>query len=335
MNRTVVVLGLRFLSTPLGTVYFKLTKGKFIHDKKSKQGDLWWYGYLFNFASRMNLKKILKKNKGYRAVRVLRPEFDYYYYYNTVFHLDCLSHIIYELSQGYIPVIDDHHHVWSQLFEQPVVMAEKEIGDLSQLPESDEHSILHKPTLIPYSKSMRKVWTKLIRTFSRLKPDEQKYVQDEIRSILKDDRVLGVVCRGTDYIGTGMPRQPEVSDVIAEAKAWMKRYNYEKIYLATEVESIYEQFESAFPGKILVNKRTYYDKAMAEQKVKWIGLVRFDRENDNYWKGLEYLSSIYILANCKALLGGYCGASNMALLFNGEQYERFKVYDLGIEKKKG
>ena len=270
--------------------------------------------------------------KGYRAVRVIMPDFDYFYFYNTVFHLDCMSHIIYELSQGYIPVIDDHHHVWSQLFEQPVIIDGKEIGDISQLPESDEFTTLHKPTLIPYSKSVRKVWTKLLRTFSRLKPEEQNYVNEEIRSILKDDRVLGVVCRGTDYIGTGMPRQPEVSQVIAEAREWMDRYNYEKIYLATEVESIYEQFESAFPGKILVNKRTYYDKAMAEQNVKWIGQVQFDRENDNYWKGLEYLSSLNILASCKALLGGYCGASNMALLLNGEQYERFKVYDLGRSK---
>ena len=111
----------------------------------------------------------------------------------------------------------------------------------------------------------------------------------------------------------------------------VKEY-YDKIYLATEAESIYEQFAAAFPGRLLVNKRSYYDKAMAQQSVKWIGQVQFDRENDSYWKGLEYYSSINILSRCSALLAGYCGASNMALLLNDEHYERFYIYDLGISK---
>ncbi len=332
MNRTVIKLGLRLLATPIGTLFFKITKGAFKNDRTSRLGDAWWYGYLYNFAGRMDLEGIKKNNKGYRAVRVIKPDYDYFLFYNTVFHLDCVSHIIYELSQGYIPVIDDHYQVWTQLFEQPVELADREIGDPALLPESDEPSTLYTATMIPYCKPVRKLWGKLLHQFSRLKPEEQAYVDNEIRTILKDDRVLGIVCRGTDYIGTGMPRQPEIKDVIAEAKAWMEQYHYEKIYLATEAESIYDQFAAAFPGKILVNKRSYYDKAMAQQNVKWIGLVQFDRENDNYWKGLEYLSSIYILSNCKALLAGYCGASNMALLLNDERYERFKVYDLGISK---
>ena len=109
----------------------------------------------------------------------------------------------------------------------------------------------------------------------------------------------------------------------------MQKYGYERIYLATEDERIYDQFVAAFPGLILVNKRSYYDKAMAKQNVKAIGLVQFKRENDNYWKGLEYLSSIYIVSKCCALLAGFCGATQLALLLNNDHYERFKVYDLG------
>jgi len=316
------------LPTHIGSVFFKLTKKVFENDRESKLGNIWWYGYLYNFASHYDIEKIKKNNKGYRAVRTLMPNYDFFTSYNTVFHIDCISHILYELSQGYIPVIDDRFHVWSQFFEQPLTLDGKEIGNISDLQSSDEKSTLHTPRYIPFNKPVRKVWSKLLRDFSRLNEEAKNYIQNEIEDVLKDYRVLAVVCRGTDYIGTGMPAQPEVEDVIKEAKAWMSKYNYEKVYLATEDESIYSKFKNAFESQLLTNKRMYYDKAMNDQNVKWIGQVHFHRENDDYLKGLEYLSSIYILSNCHALLGGRCGASNLALLLNDEKYEHFKVYDL-------
>ncbi len=188
---------------------------------------------------------------------------------------------------------------------------------------------LYTPQLIPYCKPNRTIATKLVRDFCRLKPEPAAYIQNEIQTILRDDRVLGIVRRGTDYIGTGMAKQPELTVMIAEARQWMEQYHYTKIYLATEDERIFDKFNEAFPNQILVNKRTYYDKAMTDQNVKWIGQVHFNRENDDYYKGLEYLSSIYILSKCQALLAGYCGAGNMAMLLNGGKYEKIKVYDLG------
>ncbi len=181
--------------------------------------------------------------------------------------------------------------------------------------------------MLPYCKIVRKLWHRLICDFCRLNDNEKQYIENECHDVLsKGTRVLAIVCRGTDYKIANMAKQPEVNDVISEAKIWMTKYNYDKIYLATEEEAIYDQFEKALPGKILVNKRTYYDKAMKEQNVRFIGQVSFDRENDDYLKGLEYLSSIIIVSRCRVPLAGYCGASNMALLYNGEKYERFKIY---------
>ena len=313
--------------TPVGSLFFMITKPIFKNDKTSRLGDLWWYGYLYNFACNMNLKNIAKKNKGYRAIRRLMPDYDNFGSYNTVFHIDCVAHIVYELSQGYIPVIDDSYHVWEQLFKQPEIISNAEVPPMESIPSSDEYSPLHTPMMLPECKPVRKLWSKLLWEFSQLKDAEMQYIQNEVDSIIGNQRVLGVVCRGTDYIGTGMPPQPKVEDLIAKAKEWMEEFGYEKVYLATEAESIYQEFHEAFGDRLLVNKRKYYDKVMEEKDIKWISMVHFDRENDNYWKGLEYLSSMYIVANCKALLGGYCGASNMALLLNNEKYERFIVYD--------
>lgn len=324
-NRVRIIL-YYLVSTRIAGLFFKLTKKRFLKDKESRWGNIWWYGYLFNYACRLDYDIIRKQGLPKRRVQKLMPDFDYFYFYNTVFQLDCVSHILYELAMGYTPIIDDTWGVWNQFFEQPIEPL-KENECLEDIELSDETSTLSTPTLMPYCKTVRKVWGKLISDYCRLNEKENQYIENECRDVLsKGNRVLAIVCRGTDYKTANMEKQPEVFDVISDAKKWMSKYDYDKIYLATEEEAIYNQFEKAFPGRILVNKRTYYDKAMKEQNVKFIGQVSFDRENDNYLKGLEYLSSIIIVSRCKALLGGYCGASNMALLYNEEKYERFKIY---------
>ena len=313
------------VSSRLASIYFKLTKKKYLNDKTSRWGDIWWYGYLFNFALHFDVNTVRGRGLPKRRIKTLIPNYDYFLFYNTVFHLDCLSHVIYELASGYIPVIDDTWGVWKQFFEQPVepLKSDERLEDIEL---SDELSTLYTPTLVPYCKIVRKLWSRLIKEYCRFNDKEYQYIEKESREVLsKGNRVLAIVCRGTDYINSGMAKQPEICDVISTAEKWMNKYNYDKIYLATEDETIYKQFEEAFPGKILVNKRSYYDKAMKEQNVGAIGRVHFDRENDDYLKGLEYLSSIILVSRCKALLGGYCGATNMALLYNSEKYERFKV----------
>ena len=325
-KRKTLNIGLRLISTPLGTVFYGLTKPLFRNKKRGRAANIWWSGYLFWFARRYRLEKLKKQNKGYRLVKKLRPNYDYFLFYNTVFHLDCLSHIVYELSQGYIPVIDDTWQVWEQFFEQPVLLGSETGIDKSRLPVSDEERPIYSPQYIPFCKPNRTVTSKLLRDFCRLRPEVDAYIQKEIHELLDGRRVLAVVRRGTDYIGTGMPAQPEMEEMIREARRWMETWHYDRIYLATEDERIFDQFNAAFPGQILVNKRSYYDKAMVEQNTDSIGRVHFDRENDNYLKGLEYLSSIYIVSSCQALLAGFCGATNVALALNQDRYERWKVY---------
>ena len=320
-------LSLRLISSPIGTAFFFLTKPLFKKKKRSMIHTAWWYAYQFNFASRYKIGKIQSTNKGYRRITVVKDGYDHFKFYNTVFHLGCVSHILYELSQGYLPIIDDRFHVWDQFFEQPFLPEHQKASDISSIPESDEPSTLHSPRWIPYCKQMRVVWGKLLRDFCKLRPEESAYISNEIETILKGHRVLGVVRRSTDYVAANMAKQPSIEEMISEARAWMEKYHYNRIYLATEDERIYKQFDAAFPGQILVNKRTYYDQAMADQNVKWIGQVHFDRENDDYLKGLEYMSSVYILAHCNALMAGYCGAATMALLLNGEKYERYQIFD--------
>ena len=51
-------------------------------------------------------------------------------------------------------------------------------------------------------------------------------------------------------------------------------------------------FVHAFPDKILENHRMYHDDSYYKEYIQYIMDVHFNRENHNYWIGLEYLSSI-------------------------------------------
>ena len=64
--------------------------------------------------------------------------------------------------------------------------------------------------------------------------------------------------------------------------------------------------------------------------ISYIKDVHFERKNDNYLSGLEYLSSIILLSRCTALVGGNCGGTLGALFFNDEKYEFVHVFNLGL-----
>lgn len=97
------------------------------------------------------------------------------------------------------------------------------------------------------------------------------------------------------------------------------------IYLATEDETIYDLFKATFGEKLLsLNVERYRDTG----NKKYITQMESDRENDKYYKGLEYLATIELLSRCNYILAGRVGGSVAALvLSNGYEYEYF--YDLG------
>ena len=63
--------------------------------------------------------------------------------------------------------------------------------------------------------------------------------------------------------------------------------------------------------------------------MQFIGDVKFDRENDNYWKGLEYLSSLVILSNCTDLVAGNCGGTEFAVLYTAGYRNKY-IFNKGL-----
>ncbi len=259
-----------------------------------------------------------------------------YGYFNACFLENMMSLMVYSLNRGYTPHINLKNRGegwtnWDTFFEQPFNTTKAGHADIV----CDRDTGVVSPKFdTPYRKGDLRMWCLVYDKLVRLNMQTKAYVEAEYNTVLAPhERVLGVICRGTDYIKLkpqGHPVQPNIHDVVKKAKEMTNRYGYQYIYLATEERSIHETFEEAFPGKVLVNKRQYYDDIFNAGNHTYIYQVNFDRKDDIYLKGLEYLSSLQLLSRCDALLGGNCGGACAALYMNNMKYEHVELFNLGL-----
>lgn len=254
-------------------------------------------------------------------------------------------------------LFDGNGNAWEYYYEQPMIeqdISHKEVTELVNRMEAIQTPAqtrfhykfyrvakpimkLFPPTItfpMPRDhktrKEMQKRFSELYKRYIRTKPNVTHYIEDEYAKILLNKgKVLGVLCRGTDYVQRrpeGHPIQPQISDVIQMADRLQNKYNWDYIYLATDEKKTEQQFNEHFPGKVLINKRHYLDGDYSD---KYLCDVSLDRENDQYYRDLEYLSSMTMLSRCSMFIGGYCGGSQAVLLMNHGNFEFVHLFDLG------
>lgn len=301
----------------------------------------WNYIKVLKFLNTYSYEDLYSKKDSKEIISITQGEYDYTYF-NICFLNDVLKNIIYVLAKGAVPFVDirskdDEKNIWECFFKQPFVSSEQiKLKEFKNLDKNIVASNSIKPGFKSiYDNNELDLWCKAYNNFVVFNDDTKKYILNEYNTILKKDmRVLGVLCRGTDYVTLkpkNHPIQPTVKEVIDLAHKKIKEFNLEYIYLATDEKAIEEKFRKEFPGKILINKRTYYDEQYYNNEdITLIGQVKFNRENDDYYKGLEYLSSLYILSKCNVLIGGNCGGSCAALYMNNGKYEDWDIFNLGL-----
>ena len=293
------------------------------------------------FSNRNQAKLFLATSplgRGSKGIMLIDHGIYEYGYFNACFLENMMSLMVDALSKGYTPYIDlkdrgEGWTNWSTFFEQPFPISAKPdcVCDIEQ-------GYYHPKFDTPYQKLDLRLWCKAYNRLVRLNDETAEYVEHEYNKLFIDDnnrkkKVLGVICRGTDYTKLkpqGHPVQPLPEQVIERAKALLEQYCLDYIYLATEELAIYEKFEKTFPGIVIVNERQYYDGIFNANNMNYIYEVQFNRDNDIYLKGLEYLSSLQLLSRCDVLLGGNCGGACAALYMNNMQYEHVELFKLGF-----
>lgn len=262
------------------------------------------------------------------------------------YFITVLGHLKIAEENGYVPVVDMQNYWNTYLYQNEVGKVnswEYFFEPVSSVRVEDAYRsknvILSNggiPPIIPEGTicslmnedGAMNEWRILYKKYIHLQSDvKEKMNQERLKLIQPDERILGVICRGTDYTKfkpAGHWIQPEVSVVVEKARKCLKEWNCHKIFLATEDIDVYKEFQKAFPGKVIVNSKQWvrYD---GKQGINNYG---FSRENDKMLQGLEYLTTIYILSQCNCLIGGRAGGTVGAMIMS-EGYEKQYFWDLG------
>jgi hypothetical protein len=259
-----------------------------------------------------------------------------------------LSHILYAVKKGYIPVVNlrdwENQYIkkneigvrnsWELFFNQPM---EYGLEDVS----NSQNIILSTNTWFPrfryvisprfmnkkYSKKLNYISSQY-KKYIHFNKETELYCQNELKRLLGNNKVLGILCRGTDYIHRrplNHPIQPDPIEVINKAKELYPRLKYDKIYLATEDQDIFELFHKNFGEILITNGQILYKLS---DHIQYLSEIDTAHRHDEYLKGMEYLSSLYILSQCNFFIGGRTsGSQGVYFMSNGFEYDY--TWDLG------
>ncbi|MBQ6296943.1 MAG: hypothetical protein IJK81_04535 [Selenomonadaceae bacterium] len=268
-------------------------------------------------------------------------------------YLLAAGYIYYALSKGYFPVVDVQNYksgylppekfgkenAWEYYFEQPLRIGLEEaynsenviLGDLDWSRKSlaliNRHLFENRnhDDLIKY---LRLINSGLLM----VKPAIMKEILSMREKLFsKNDRVLGVKLRGTDYVAF-KPKwhftPPHISLAVDTVRTKLKEWNCNKIFLATEDYRFVEVFKNTFGDLCITTNKEYVDY----DSKKLVGLYQFNRDNDHFLRGKEYLTEIVILSMCNSFVGVVCQGATAALVMSNNRFENIFAFNLGQYK---
>ncbi|MDE5909746.1 MAG: hypothetical protein K2H52_13540 [Lachnospiraceae bacterium] len=256
-----------------------------------------------------------------------------------------LGQIVASLDSGYIPVIDTIQadniltdlsrqyavNAWELYFGQPFipiseVMADgKEVRILDGIPgfmPSYDMDCLKNPELMSF-------WRGIMKEYMPV----SAALFDSVRKCLEKlpfgngEKILGVLCRGTDYTNIrpyNHPVQPPLKSILEKADEFMRLYGCDYCYLATEDEKILQAFQNRFKGRLLTTQEIYYESDLKDT----INDANSRRSIDLHQKNMEYLTALIVLSKCRYFIGGRTSGTVVSLLFS-KGFEAEYIWDCG------
>lgn len=255
-----------------------------------------------------------------------------------------LGHIQIAIEKNYKIVVDmknyenmysknKNENAWEYFFEQPSGISLKEAY-------RSQHVILSSdviPKVRPsdsidffYNFSTRNYWKKLCKDYIRVNEEIMKCVETLNKEFFpnKEEKVLGVLCRGTDYTSLkpkNHPIQPSAKQMIEKIIELKESHCVHRIFLVTEDEKVLDEFRAVFSSdelKFLDTKR--FNMVENEYLVE-----EMNRQNiDTRKQGVDYLIQIILLSKCNYFIAGRTsGSVGVALFTEGFEYEYY--WDLG------
>ena len=175
----------------------------------------------------------------------------------------------YSDENRYIPYVDllndksiytqNGQNGWDIFFEQ--VNGNQEINDrliksAKNVIVGGHYSDYRLPSAkVMFSKNELEYWHNIYKTYFKFSNKMKSRINTKYRSkVNKNDRVLGVLCRGTDYLAmkpSNHTIQPDPIEVLNRSRNAFLKYDCNKIWLATEDVNIFKMFKDVFGDSLL------------------------------------------------------------------------------------
>ncbi len=321
-----------------------------------------WYKHLTKpirqARARLEEKKWAHGEKSYgsdnpdRTFYLIRSRFDTWGLIACYNHV--LGHIKLALDQGMIPVVDMKYYPntyldpeklgrensWEYYFHQPSdytleeVYQSRHVFLMDGMPPKEAHPRGQGKLYLEGEREKNRDEiarnSRIIREHMGIRDDVMAHIDEQYAALFPEgEKVLGVLCRGTDISlrrPAGHSVMPTAEEMIRRTEELMEKWGCGRVFLTTEQEEAVEEFRQAFGDRLCYTRCVRYgntgDQLLAN--------IQFDRENDRYLRGLEYLTNIVLLSRCDCLLGVYVGGTTGAMEMNGGAYEHVEVMDLGV-----
>ena len=147
--------------------------------------------------------------------------------------------------------------------------------------------------------------------------------EDNYRKIVdkKDAKLVGICLRGTDYLLFHHPQQPQIDIVVEDAKNIFAKLNCDYYFVATEDFNIFNKLKEKLPQDKMIS----FGAGNIKQADGLIG-EQIRKSKSAYESSINYLTILYILNKCEALIGGKCGATIVAEY--RKKYKYINIIDL-------
>lgn len=171
--------------------------------------------------------------------------------------------------------------------------------------------------------------------------DRFKEEMDEYYEALFEGRkVLGVLIRGTDYISSGLGGErlmATVPQMLPLIRQWMEEDQYDRIFLATEDEDIFEQMRNEFGKKMVViaqKRRRVADFKKGQIISDLENEIKDQEQQDALIEDttINYFYALYLLSKSDSFIcSGLCNGWDVVNDFNRGKFLR--SYKFNVDEK--
>lgn len=157
----------------------------------------------------------------------------------------------------------------------------------------------------------------------------ERYERRYLEFGMDSEKILGVLCRGTDFAATKPQFHaicPDAEQTIDFIEKMMKEWGYyEHIFVATEDKNILNALKMKYGSRLLVNQTTMIDYSGD----KWLNECYANIDAEKCMNiSLEYFVSVILLSKCDALIAPLVGGTLGAMRMKGK-YEKIYLTKLG------